>query len=101
LQLVMENMIQDNNRNYPNNLSGFNTKLGNTGTSSVYASGMTGNSASYYLDTKQFVCPSNYTFTNSSNAYQFLQVTIKPSINSGVSLTYIFANNSNVNSCGS
>ncbi|MGE4536840.1 MAG: type II secretion system protein [Desulfovibrio sp.] len=94
LQLVLENMISDQQKKYPSNLDGFNTALGTVGTSqSTYGSG-----SSYLITDKRFVCPQDKAFATNTSAYQFLLVTIKPDVNSGVSLSYLFSsNNANVN----
>ncbi|UJX39408.1 type II secretion system GspH family protein [Desulfovibrio sp. JY] len=94
LQLVLENMISNQQRNYAGDLVGFNTALGAVGTSqSTY-----GNGSSYLITDKRFVCPEDKAFVTNSSAYQFLLVTIKPDATSGVSLSYLFSSNSaNVN----
>lgn len=102
LQLVLENMIQAAT-GYTNDLPGFNTTLGSSGSSSTaygYVNG-TANRVSYYLADKRFVCPdANSSFaTANANVNQFLLVTIKPSAASGISLTYIFSQTNNANAC--
>lgn len=108
LQLVLENMIQDANSSYYNNLSGFSTSIGGNGnTCTTYGNMGNGTPVSYYIANKQFVCPNSSTnaFDPSASSNQFLLVTIKPNATSGVSLTYIFSNTNNspnnTNACGS
>ncbi|WP_428565386.1 MAG: type II secretion system protein [Solidesulfovibrio sp. DCME] len=87
LQLVLENMIADKTAVYNTNLTGFYSNLGTIDASqSVYGSG-----SNYIVTQKDFVCPSSNAFVTNSNSNQFLLVTIKPSANSGVSLTYLFS----------
>ncbi|MFU2208824.1 type II secretion system protein [Solidesulfovibrio sp. C21] len=94
LQLVLENMISDQQKKFPGDLNGFNGALGTPGqVQSTYGSG-----SSYVVTDQRFVCPESNTFVTNTSAYQFLLVTIKPEVNSGVSLSYLFSSNSaNVN----
>jgi prepilin-type N-terminal cleavage/methylation domain-containing protein len=101
LQFVLENMIQDAKASYSNNLSGFAAKLNNSVDASSGLSAEYGEGNYYYIENINFVCPNKttYTFESVANANQFLLITIKPNMSSGVRLTYIFnANNSTV--CG-
>lgn len=90
LQLVLENMIADKKASYDTNLVSFSSNLGTiNATQSVYGSG-----SNYIVTQKDFVCPSGNAFVANASSNQFLLVTIKPSLNSGVSLTYLFSSNS-------
>lgn len=90
LQLVLENMIADKKASYDTDLNGLSNALGTLNVSqSVYGSG-----TNYIVTQKYFVCPSGNAFVANASSNQFLLVTIKPSVNSGVSLTYLFSSNS-------
>lgn len=89
LQLVLENMIADTATGATNsNLQVFTNTLGAVNTAqSTY-----GNGVSYYIASKQFVCPNaSNGFEANATAYQFLLVTIKSNVNSGTSLSYLFS----------
>lgn len=94
LQLVLENMIADNDLS-GQNLLRLNTALGTSNIEqSTYGSGN-----NYVVSDKRFVCPSDGNFVNNTNASQFLLVTIKPEVNSDVSLTYIFGSKNAIANC--
>lgn len=93
LQLVLENMIADKEYNFSMNLDTFSNSLGDVNVvTSKYAKG-----TNYVLTEKRFVCPQDHTFVDMPGSNQFLLITIKPDVHSGVSLTYIF--NSAVGNC--
>lgn len=109
LQLVLENMIQDASNKFSNNLSGLYSNIGAVGEAcNTYGYAGNNTNISYYVATKQYVCPNatTKTFETVISSNQFLMVTIKPNASSGVSLSYVFSNSSannsaNSNACGS
>lgn len=95
LQLVLENMIADKEKEYDSDLSGFSNKLGDTGQSlSTYGGG-----ATYILTDKRFVCPDGNSFLNSTTANQFLLITVKTNASSSVNVTYLFKSTGTTNNC--
>lgn len=98
LQLVLENMIADtaSSSSANNNLQTFANNLGAVGsTQSAF-----GNTGSYYIVGKSFVCPNvSNGFEANGTAKQFLLVTISSNASSGTNLSYLFSTNAAAVNC--